>query len=96
MFETKTQPITNLLKEEIESWKRFIDALREEDREIARNLIERCWRFDSAIESSGKKYLVEPFFLTILLLQEDKIRWLESELKLLREEINDWKSKAGF
>lgn len=93
MFKTETE--SELLKGEIESWKPFIDAMRAEDRAIAKELMEECWRYSSAIESSRKKYLVEPFFLTILLTQEKRIRWLESELKLLREEIDVWKSKAG-
>jgi len=92
----ETEPTPRLLKDEIESWKPFIDALRAEERAIVKDLIEQCWRYASAIESSKKKYLVEPFFLTILLIQEKRIRFLESGLKLLREEINVWKSKAGY
>jgi len=92
----ETEPTPRLLKDEIESWKPFIDALRAEERSIVKDLIEQCWRYASAIESSKKTYLVEPFFLTILLIQEKRIRFLESGLKLLREEINVWKSKAGY
>lgn len=92
----ETEHTTNLLKDEIESWKPFTDALRAEDREMLKDLIEECWRYASAIESSKKKYLVEPFFLTILLILEKKVRLLESELKVLREEIDLWRSKAGY
>ncbi|MBI2127024.1 MAG: hypothetical protein HYU02_06920 [Thaumarchaeota archaeon] len=56
--------------------------------------MERCWRYVSAIESSKREYLVEPFFLTILIDHEKKIRWIEYELDRLREEIDVWK-KAG-
>ena len=90
----ETEPTPKLLKDEIGSWKPFIDALRAEDRAIVKDLMERCWRYAPAIESSKKKYLVEPFFLTILIEQEKKIRWIEYELKRLREEIDVWK-KAG-
>ncbi len=92
----ETEPTTNLMKDEIESWKPFVDALRAEDREIVKDLIEDCWRYASAIESSKKKYLVEPFFLSILLILGRKVKWLESELQMLREEIDVWKSKAGY
>lgn len=91
----ETEPTTNLLKDEIDSWRPFVDALRAEDREILKALVEECWRYASAIESSKKKYLVEPFFLTILLILGKKVRRLEFELKVLREEIDVWKSKAG-
>jgi hypothetical protein len=90
----ETENVVRLLKNEIASWKPFIDALRAEDREIARQLIERCWKFDNAIESSEKKYLVEPFFLTILLIQEERIKWLQAELRTLRDEVSSWK-KTG-
>jgi hypothetical protein len=96
MPETKIQEKVNLLGDEIESWRPFIDALRAEDRDILRDLIEKCGRFVDAIESSKKRYLVEPLFLTILLVQEEQIRWLESELEALRKESSGWKSKDGF
>ena len=95
MPENDVQPTVNLLKKELESWKPFIDALRSEDREIARSVFEECCRFVNAIESSGKKYLTEPLFLTILLIQDRKVRWLESQLKALQEAVNAWKSRAG-
>jgi len=95
MSETDAPRTIRLLRDEVESWRPFLDALRADDREIARALIERCWRFAGAIEASRKSYLVEPFFLTLLLAQEERIRWLESELKRLSEEIAVWKSKDG-
>ena len=91
----ETEPITKLLKDEIESWKPFVDALRAEDRAVVKDLMEECWRYASAMESSKKKYMVEPFFLSILLILGRKVGWLESEVQLLREEIDVWKSKAG-
>ncbi|MBI4258371.1 MAG: hypothetical protein HY619_05400 [Thaumarchaeota archaeon] len=95
MQETDMQQTINLLKDEIESWRPFVDALRAEDREIMRNLIDRCWRFVVAIESSKKQFLAEPFFLTVLLIQAEQIKWLESDVKRLREEIAAWKSQDG-
>jgi hypothetical protein len=87
MPEIHSAPTIHLLREELESWKPFLNALRGEDREIARRMFEECWRFVGAIESSGKTYPVEPVFLTILLIQQNKIKWLESEVNLLRKEI---------
>ena len=87
----ETEPITKLLKYEIESWRPFVDALRAEDRAVVKDLMEECWRYASAMESSKKKYMVEPFFLSILLILGRKVGWLESEVQLLREEIDVWK-----
>ncbi len=91
----ETEPVVSLLKAEMESWRAFLDALRAEDRAIARSMLEKCYRFSSAIESSGKRYAVEPLLMTILLTQEERIGWLETELGRLREEIEVWK-KAGY
>ncbi len=95
MLETNSKSVVNLLKNEIDSWKPFIEALRESERNVVNDLIEKCWRFSSAIQSSKKRYLVEPFFLTILLVQGDQIRWLSTEVRRLQEEIDVWKSKDG-
>ena len=96
MSKVSQQPKARSFRGEVESWKPFIDALRADDREVARSLMQRCWRFEDAIESSGKSYLVEPFFLSLLVTQEEKIRWLESEMKRLAEEIRAWKSRGGY
>ncbi len=95
MLESNSQSVVNLLKNEIDSWKPFIEALRESERNVVNDLIKKCWGFSNAIQSSKKNYLVEPFFLTILIVQGDQIRWLSTEVRRLREEIDVWKSKDG-
>jgi len=84
-----------LLKEELESWRPFVEALRFEDRQVARDMMESCWRYLEAMEQSGKDYLTEPFFLTVLLVQERRLRGFEHEFEKLKGEIEAWKSKAG-
>jgi hypothetical protein len=83
-----------LFKREVDSWRPFIDALREDDRKITRSLLVRCERFIEAIESSRKTYVVEPLFLSIVILQEERISALEAELRILKEEAGPWK-KGG-
>lgn len=95
MLESNSQSVVNLLKNEIDSWKPFIEALRESERNVVNDLIKKCWGFSNAIQSSKKNYLVEPFFLTILIVQGDQIRWLSTEVRRLQEEIDVWKSKDG-
>ena len=84
-----------LLREELESWRPFIEALRLEDRRVAREMTESCWRYLEAIEQSGKEYLTEPFFLTVLIVQEKRLRGFEAEFEKLRGEVEAWRSKAG-
>jgi len=84
-----------LFKEELESWRPFIEALRFEDRQVAREMMESCWRYLEAVEQSGKDYLTEPFFLTVLLMQERRLRGFEGELEKLKGEVEAWKSRVG-
>jgi hypothetical protein len=85
-----------LLKQELESWRPFVEALRFEDRQVARDMMEGCTRYVEAIEASGKEYLTEPFFLTVLLAQERQIAALEADFERLGGEVEAWKlSKAG-
>lgn len=95
MATADTAVAIRLLKKEVDSWRPFLDALREDDRDVARKLLARCWKYVEAIESSGKPYLVEPFFLSVLLVQEERIAALESELEKLRKEMEVRSSKAG-
>ena len=93
MIEEKVS--VRLFKEELESWRPFIEALRFEDRQVAREMMESCWRYLEAVEQSGKDYLTEPFFLTVLLMQERRLRGFEGELEKLKGEVEAWKSRAG-
>jgi len=93
---TEEKVTVRLLREELESWRPFIEALRLEDRQVARDMMERCTRYVEAIEASGKEYLTEPFFLSVLLVHEKQIRAFEAEFERLRGEVEAWKrSKAG-
>ena len=82
------KPDGHLLQEEIESWRPFANSLRSEERVIFKALIEKCWRYSKAIESSKKRYITEPFFLTVLLIQQRTIEWLQSQLDELRREVD--------
>ncbi len=93
MIEEKVN--VRLFKEELESWRPFIEALRFEDRQVAREMMESCWRYLESVEQSGKDYLTEPFFLTVLLMQERRIKGFEGELEKLKAEVEAWKSRAG-
>ena len=84
-----------LLKEELEGWRPFVEALRFEDRQVAREMMESCWRYAEAVEQSGKEFLTEPFFLTVLLAQEKRLKEFEAEFETLKAEVEAWKSKAG-
>ena len=82
-----------LLKSELAGWDHFIDALRADDKVVARAMIDRCMKFVEAIEQSGKEWLDQPFFLSILLAQEKQIRAFEGELETMRGVVDAWKTQ---
>lgn len=97
MAEIEGRTSVRLLKKELESWRPFVEALRFEDRQVARDMMEKCTRYVEAIESSGKEYLTEPFLLSVILAQERQIASFSTELERLRGEVEAWKrSRAGF
>jgi len=59
---------------------------------VARAMIDRCMKFVEAIEQSGKEWLDQPFFLSILLAQEKQIRAFEGELETMRGVVDAWKT----
>jgi hypothetical protein len=60
-------------------------ALRKEDLELWESMIKEVKeQFNQAVEASGKDLTTDPFFMTLLLLQQKTISRLQSELKLLR------------
>jgi hypothetical protein len=94
-FAAEDKVTIRLLKEELDSWRPFVEALRFEDRQVAREMMESCWRYVEAVEQSGKEFLTEPFFLTVLLAQERRLKAFEAEFETLKAEVEAWKSKAG-
>ena len=94
-FAAEDKVTIRLLKEELDSWRPFVEALRFEDRQVAREMMESCWRYVEAVEQSGKEFLTEPFFLTVLLAQEKRLKEFDTEFETLKGEAEAWKSRAG-
>jgi len=71
-----------LLEKEIESWEGFHWALRKENRELWEKMIQEVRdRFGEAVENSGKRFTVDPFFMSLIVAQQRTIKFLISELK---------------
>jgi len=59
--------------------------MRRDDREIWESMVrEMRSRFRPAVEASGKVQTVEPFFMSILILQQRMIENLKVELAAIR------------
>ena len=72
--------------EEIESWRRFADALRAEDREMFREMIRLCYEYIPAMEAKASPFPSEPLFMSLLFLQHKTITWLRSEIERLKRQ----------
>ena len=88
-FEGKTespQSVARRLKEEIDSWRPYAEALRKEDREIFREMLNSVSAsYGRAIELAGRGYDTEAVMMSILLNQQKTINWLSNFLKRLKE-----------
>lgn len=74
----KTTP--SLVEDEIKSWKGFVDALRAEDRDLFKDMMNICRKYALEIESAERTVTTEAFFMTILLAQHKMIKWLQKQL----------------
>jgi hypothetical protein len=58
-----------LTKEEIESWKAFVDSLdSKEDRELFKTMLNDCYKYTAAINVKGQPFPAEPLIMASLLL----------------------------
>src|SRR5208283_6184579 len=81
------ETIARRLKEEIDSWRPYADALRQEDREVFREMMNSvAASYNQAIDRAERGYDTEAVIMSILLNQQKTISWLSSLLKRMREE----------
>jgi hypothetical protein len=71
--EKKTQ---DFLAKEIESWKGFEYALREENRILFHEMLNECRKYDDAAIAKGDNYPTESLFMVLILQQQKMINQL--------------------
>ena len=81
------QSLAHRLKDEIDSWRPYAEALRKEDREIFREMLNSVSAsYGEAIDLADRGYDTEAVLMSILLNQQKTINWLSNFLKRLKEE----------
>ena len=60
-------PYDDILTKEIESWKSYADCLRKQDKELFYEMLNRCYKYSSAITTKGTKYSTTSILMSILL-----------------------------
>ena len=74
--------------EELDSWGRFADALRAEDRDLFREMLRLCYEYFPAMQSRESPFASEALFMALLLVQHKTIIWLAGEVEKMKEEID--------
>lgn len=67
-------PDDDLLEKEIESWKGFWETLREEDRELFKEMLQEIRKHSAAIATKAEPFPIEPVLMSILLEQYKKAK----------------------
>lgn len=65
--------------EEIESWKRFADALRAEDRELFTEMLRECYEYVPSMHAKASPFSAEALLMSILFAQHKRIARLTKE-----------------
>ncbi len=74
------------MAKELESWRGFADALRAEDRELFREMLNQCHEILPAMEAKSSPFPSEALFMGLIFLQHKTISWLEGEVERLKRE----------
>ena len=69
-------PNEDVLTQEIESWRGFADALREEDRVLFLRMLAECYQYTSSINSKGEYFSTESLLMSLVFVQHKIINWL--------------------
>ena len=71
------------IMEELDTWQRFADALRAEDRALFMEMLRLCHEYFPAMQARDSPFPTEALFMSLLLAQHKMIVWLIDEIKRL-------------
>ncbi|HKZ41933.1 MAG TPA: hypothetical protein VJ044_13295 [Candidatus Hodarchaeales archaeon] len=74
------------IRKEVESWGRFADALRAEDRDLFKEMMRLCHQYAPSIQVSPSSG--EALFMSLLLIQHKTILWMEKEIEDMKRKLN--------
>jgi hypothetical protein len=82
-----TESVSKRLKHEIDSWRPYAEALRQQDREVFRDMMnEISSSYMEAIDMAERGYDTEALMMSILLKQQKTINWLVNLARRIQEE----------
>ena len=71
------------VRQEIESWRGFAEALRGEDRDLFNEMMRRCYEYAPAMQVKVRPFPNEALFMGLIFMQQKAIVSLTKELKRL-------------
>jgi hypothetical protein len=84
---SNAESVSRRLKQEIDSWRPYAEALRQDDREVFRDMMnEISAGYREAIDMAERGYDTEALMMSILLKQQKTINWLANLARRLQEE----------
>ena len=84
-------PEEDILINEIESWKGFVDSLKsEEDKNLFLTMLNDCQKYALAINAKEIPFPTEPLIMALLLTQHKMIKWLSEQISkhIISNEFN--------
>ena len=76
------------ITEELDSWQRFADALRAEDRALFNEMLRLCYEYFPAIQARDSPFPTEALFMSLMLVQHKTIVWLAAQVEKLKADRN--------
>lgn len=77
------------IMEELDSWGRFADALRADDRDLFKEMLRLCYEYFPAIQARESPFPSEALLMSILLAQHKTIVWLAGEVEKMKAEKDE-------
>ncbi|MDG6989413.1 MAG: hypothetical protein JRN21_08860 [Nitrososphaerota archaeon] len=72
------------ITDEMDSWQRFADALRADDRTLFKEMLGLSYEYFPAIQARDSPFPAEALFMSLLLMQHKTIVWLAAEVERLK------------
>jgi hypothetical protein len=73
------------IREELESWNGFGDALKAEDRELFTEMLRECYEYVPSMHAKASPFSAEALLMSVLFVQHKRIVALASEVEELRK-----------
>ena len=74
------------ITDELDSWQRFADALRAEDRALFNEMLRLCYEYFPAMQARDSPFPTEALFMSLLLVQHKAIVSLAKEVERMKAE----------